>query len=281
MGTRGLRYWKPRYGRRLVTVLSVLLGLTLASGPLLADLTLHTGPGMVPFDPCQGGLTPGGTWLLNGGEVKLLGLSTSEWAEIENDIIGQFTPGWTYTRDGSLDGDLWVLQYEAFDYEYFDTAGNYRCKHGAEITVNYDKIVAPEGQILDWLQVYTESGGSVTQQGPYKWTADPPAGSVIDGNEQDQAPFYYNQYEMASAHHFWDKPSDPHLEALPWAGSVTFYLFLVSWSGDYASPGQITVYDGIAWGYQGLCVPEPMTQVLMPLSCGLAIIIRRRRTPRA
>jgi len=265
--------------RAPIALVSLLLtAILLPTASLQADVILHS---VKKFDPCEGGLTPGGTWLIDDGDVDYLSLSTAEKQEIYNDITGQFDPAWEYAWGSSLGGDIHVDQYFAVDDDGYDKYGNYLCAHGADIVVHYEDITVPTGKTVDWLQVYTESGQAVQYPDPYKWTVDPPPGITIDGVVQDQAPFYYNQGENATPSRFSDSPRDYHLEALPWSGGVTFYLFLASWDGTYTPgtyPHTVTLHDGIAWGYTGYCVPEPVSCVLFAGSVFGALILRLKRT---
>jgi hypothetical protein len=233
------------------------------------------GGNLVAHADCHG-VTPGGTDLLDGGEVKRLRLTAEEKLAIWKDIQKQFGSPWSYRPGASLGGNLYVRLYKAYD----EHKGS-KCWHGAEFKAQHD-VSPPSGRQLEWLQVYKESGGA--ESDPYTYTVDPPPGAWIDENENgevdpgetmDDAPFYYNKDENPG--YFYDRPGSAHPEAQPWSGSVTFYLFLASWDGDFnpgTYPHTITVHDGFKWGFDGYCTPEPASLVVLVL--GPLVWSRRR-----
>ena len=217
------------------------------------------------FDPCEGGLTSGGTWLIDYGMPgqklyePLLGNETVNWGPnvtsyIQDSLESTYS-GWDYVyADETLQGTLWIDWYKAVDME-----NAARCRHGAQISTHYIAASGEAGLNLDWIQLYTESGGSGTDR--YK----------VDGNEAgDTSPAYFTATDVRSDYIyvpnpggliFGDSPYDSHLESLAWSGGVEFTLLLASFDTDNS---RITIYDGINWGYQGECVvPEPLSVSMM------------------
>lgn len=212
-----------------------------------------------PYDECNGGITPGGTRLSD------LDYLPADCYDIVVTQLEDQYPGFDYDiSDVPLQGDMTVDWYKAFDREYGAV-----CRHGAEITAHYDQDDDDPPVSLDWIQLYTEHGGSGND-----WFE-------VDGTE-DGKPFYFTDYDDPNDYiHvpnpgglvFGDTPYDSHDEAQQWSGGVEFYLLLASMEGS-----SITIYDGIIWGYDGECVPEPSS--LMLLALGGLVALRRRRVQR-
>jgi hypothetical protein len=109
----------------------------------------------------------------------------------------------------------------------------------------------------------------------------PTTGYIDPRPNDDTLPFYWTLAEDTSAadgnktattYHFFDNSSrnataDP--DFITWRGE----LMLASWDG--SNPGNVTVYDGIGWGWDLTDgVPEPSTLVLLLVGC-VAIGVRR------
>ncbi len=269
--------------QRIPRLLVFASWLLLSAAPALAAIQIH----QVPTDQWQshedcGGVTPGGTDILGGGFVRALDLSGSEMQQIWQDINGQFDSAWSYTMGPSLGGDLYIERYYAFDRHV-----GAKCLHGAEFKARFANVTAPEGTVVDWFQLF-KLGGQAQSPNGYPpgpgWIIDPAKDVWIDmngngiedpGERQDRAPFYWNQNEVPDRKILSDAPQQPHPESTPWEGSMTFYLFLATWDGNY-TPGQyphtITIHDGIAWGFSGVClVPEPGLLGVV-IVCGLSVM---------
>jgi len=263
----------------------VVIGLSAAASSISTGTTFSitlTDGNYDPSDLCEGGITPGGTWLFS---LSSLSPNNAYTQQLLQALNGQHStnnddPGYTIeysynVATTSLAGTLLIDWYKAFDNEVGD-----RCYHGAEIVAYYDFAEGEEALNLDWIQIYDESDGSVNS--PYEYTVD---------GAYDQSPAYYAPgygpwsppgYTLLGGHDMtWsDGPYDSHIEADPWSGSVEFYMFLAAFGDPYPDSfepttlhQEITIYDGIVWGYTGICqpVPEPGTAVLF----GFGIVLWR------
>lgn len=278
---------------RRVLALTIVGLLTLGVVALADTVAIETGTSFSinlnsgnyrPSDPC-GGVTPGETSLLDLQYLPrqnaftndfLAALYTQHSVDTSNE---EYTLIYQYSvAEASLAGTLLIDWYKAFD----EHSSAY-CYHGAEIVAYYDYAPGEETLGLDWVQLYDESGGSV--HSPYDYTVD---------GFGDQSPAYYEPglypwtpagYTLQSERDMaWsDRPHDRHLEEEAWSGSVEFYLFLAAFGDIYPDPNSrnvfyrnVTIYDGIVWGYYGYCylVPEPATAGLFLI--GLVGVCFRR-----
>ena len=281
-----------RYPRK--TLLMIAVGILSLCCESFADtVTIDTGTSFNltynsgnydPYEPCLG-ITPGGTWL---NPLEYLPRENDYTNDLLAALYGQYgvnTSNEDYTliyqysvADSSLTGTMLIDWYQAVD----EHSGQH-CYHGAEIVAYYDYGEGEEDLGLDWVQLYDEFGGSVVS--PYDFT--------VDGSH-DQSPAYYapgygpwtpSGYSLDPNHDMtWsDGPYDRHEETKPWMGGVEFYMFLASFGDMYPDPNSnsvfyqdVTIYDGIVWGYFGDCyiVPEPATVGLFCL--GLLGLVRRQ-----
>jgi hypothetical protein len=205
------------------------------------------------------------------------------WTSIMDQTSSEFPPQWGYTFGNGLNGDLNIDKYEAFD-----TDDGTFCQHGVTMKASLTNVAnLPDGQTLNWFQVYREKGNSVSRgHQPNDWTIDPGQREVVSGVEEDDAPFYYNQNESNILHPnaakwaFFDAPSDVKSDLNYHSGSIEFYTFLASWDGNY-EPTEggigshvVTIYGGWSWGYSYVC-PEPASAMAL-MSAGLLVLGRRR-----
>ena len=263
---------------------------TTTSIPTGTSFTLNlNNQNYTPSATCKGGLTPGGTTLQ---PLVYLPPQNSQTQNIENALNAQRAGTelnghplfYNYSvATSSLTGTMTIDYYKAADFEVGPT-----CVHGAAIVAYYDG--ADWSSLgLNWVQVFTETGGAVNS--PYAYT--------VDGSSS-ATPAYYPPgtrspdatYTLQSGHDgtFTDFPRRPHVEAQTWSGGWTGYLFLASFgqinkvvtnpdplASSYYYTQDVVIYDGVQWGWDGKCTPEPVTLLAVGLAlAGLVPYVRRR-----
>ena len=290
-------------GKTFRIALSAVLALCLSAASANA-FSWHWGnPGTYEtFDPCAGPQTPGGTWL----DPIAYHVECAQWyiTALEWQFSGpnrytkkgtEFRPEaerWSFAKGDPLDGDLYIDIYSAYDdHHTFDAKGNVvldsdgpYCRHGAHLSASY--VLGPSDPAnLDWVQVF------VASYDKHGVPARTPIADPFYNDGTDDAPYYFNEadspYDFYDGSNwplwpdliFGDTPGASHLEQLPFSVDVDFYLFLAS--EDPANPRQVTIHDGIAWGYKGVCVPEPATWILLTAGTSALLMVRRRRNCRA
>lgn len=137
---------------------------------------------------------------------------------------------------------------------------------GEEIQIAYNAAGDDPTSDLHWVQVvYTNA-----------YTGDP--GYFVDNSNCCE--FYYDDGGTANSTGFLD------IQAVPDPGDPYFFdseLFLVS-GPDVGSPGQVTIYGAIDWGWQNSqdppSTPEPATWVIAGAGLALISFIGRKRRAR-
>jgi hypothetical protein len=222
--------------------------------PLLCCLAITETVRAAAYDPCTG-VTPGGTSLIPFARTTL---STPDSTTITNQLNAQFGAPWQYTWGTNLGGSIALNTYNAIDQQR-----GANCLHGADInlTWTHDALdttfeIQIEGSAshIQWIQVVHRSHENITRFGG-EWSVDPPAGRVIRGVVQENAPFYYNEGERAASFNqsgteinftFADKPRISHPEVNTFHGDSTFYLILATWDGNFTpgvNPHTVTLRD--------------------------------------
>jgi len=165
---------------------------------------------------------------------------------------------WNFTYAAGLGGTLNINQYKATT-----TADD---NGGGLLEVTYTRAANdPTIANLHWIQMVVTNrplGGG------------PTTGYIDPRPNDDTLPFYWTLAEDANAadgnktattYHFFDNSSrnamtDPDL--ITWRGE----LMLASWDGN--DPGNVTVYDGIRWGWDLTdTVPEQSALILCLTGC--------------
>jgi hypothetical protein len=177
-------------------------------------------------------------------------------------------PAWTFTYAAGLNGTLNIDQYKA------TSAGPHN--GGGLLELTYTRATTdPAITDLHWIQMVVTNvplgGGPIT-------------GYIDPRPNDDTLPFYWtlvedgqpaNGNKTATTYHFFDNSSrnlhTPNF--ITWRGD----LMLASWNG--ADPGNVTVYDGIRWGWDLQAVPEPSSLVMFLVGC-FGIGLHRARCKR-
>ena len=141
-----------------------------------------------------------------------------------------FEGTWNAQINLNLSDTLNVSTYKAHD----DPGA---CQHGAEIRMALSNISGlPTGQVLQWFQVYTETGNSGNDSHLVDTPPGAPfpildsSGNVVGTNYSDNLPFYDDGGTNWNGS-FFDRPSDKLPDTSPHAGGVSFTTYIVSWAG--------------------------------------------------
>ncbi|HET6429352.1 MAG TPA: hypothetical protein VFJ30_13130 [Phycisphaerae bacterium] len=281
--------------RSLRYVCLVGLVVFLAAGLAGAGITIVNLPSDSPnfvLEADCGGVTPGGTKLPMMGQMgywpsRLMDsvIDALEWQfgtttiHLGDGKTAQRDPEdvWTFQWGDDLNGTLTIDHYKAYD-----THRDGICGHGAQFSCHYFPADTDPDN-LAWVQVF---GASYDKLGIPSGTAivDPFAN---DGT--DDAPFYFSDLDdpkklyypasiPADSIIFGDTPIFEHYEDTAWSGWLRLNLFLASWDD---ATHELTIHDGIRWGYDGQCVPAPMSVVLGMIGLALVHRMRGRRSDSA
>jgi hypothetical protein len=218
-------------------------------------------------------------------------------------LMGPGTPyaNWTVTYGGALTGKIHVTTYDAHLCDAvnlpqgwvagdpFTRRSNTHCTHGAELCMWYEPNKATDpnipGQDFHWIQRFYDWGGYCGYTtaphdiidctlGPYYY--DP--GEVNNIVATGHPAIWYLDAPESGCWYDGDRPASSCLaDKCPgpcyWGADVWTYLA-------YGTPGAngtgtMHIYDGIQWGFDAKCVPEPATVLLLGL--GSLALLRRRR----
>lgn len=182
-------------------------------------------------------------------------------------------PAWNFNYAAGLNGTLNIDRYKATSEGPHNGGGMLELTYTRAPT---DPAIAN----LHWIQMVVTNvplgGGPIT-------------GYIDPRPNDDSLPFYWtlvednnlNGNKTASTYRFFDNSSRTcldHPDLITWRAE----LMLASWDG--ADPGNVTVYDGIRWGWDLKCVPEPSSLVLWfgsVVGIGLHRSVRKRRQGKA
>lgn len=191
--------------------------------------------------------------------VEYLPASGEAAKRFAREMLQEF-PNWTVNLGGQIEGTLHILVYEARNPAPHVGGGLLKANFkgpsaGRDGTARF-------AQLLD----FNHGADPRCNQPPPHLDPCPP---------DDDLPFYYTekQHRGNSTDNstlffddWWRKCRD-HPDYMWWRAQ----LFLVTWDGATS----ITVHDGIKWGWDFRCVPEPGS--LLALGVGLASLIALRR----
>ncbi|MBN1909214.1 MAG: hypothetical protein JW818_05705 [Pirellulales bacterium] len=214
-------------------------------------------------------------------------MSTCPW--ITNGLAAQdwdAAHGWTITTGAALEGTLEIETYYAWVTNApTDTiggsswgGGSAECYGGAHFRVEY-KPQGNDPTDIHWIQaIYTNCALDHGKTNGY----DAGGGywEYLDNAETpDTNPFYDNDPpDPATATEFLDIPSRycPQHECPPCGGTCDWeaQVFIATWD---EAASTITVYeDGIWWGFNLSCVPEPSSFIMWGVVATGMIVCRWR-----
>ena len=180
---------------------------------------------------------------------RLSGPSADAVTALERDF-SDWNLGYNYDQEWT--GTLDILDYSAHDY------GQHIM--GADLYATYSH----EGPPIDrfrWIQIIITNDPLNGGTSPY----------VDPFPNDDTKPFYWMEDEFPD-HDFVDKPK----RFCPEPGLTTWRadLYLSDWFGPKENK-TVVLYEGIRWGFDISCVPEPATMMLLGLG---GMLLRKRRT---
>jgi hypothetical protein len=292
-----MKSWRASRGLPVVVVVVCLL-----TGNLYAFANIFWGlPGSYePYAPCPGPDTPGGTTLydliyLPGPGPEIIDAFVWQFSGPERYTAGgtEWRPPeerWTFDAGGQLQGNFFIDIYEAYDRHHgFDADGDIVwdpggawCRHGAHLSVSYVRDPLLDPVSLAWVQVF------VASYDMHGVPAGTPLADPFFNDGTDDAPFYFSNLDdpldfyagdnlLGADYIFGDTPGASHREANPFSVSLDLYLFLSA--VDPQDPYHVYIYDGISWGYAGVCVvPGPAALLLVLIGVPAVAALRRRGT---
>lgn len=181
------------------------------------------------------------------------------------------TVDWDFLVGGGLDGAITVVQYDAAE---LGTTG------GAIMEATYNGAGAPTN--LWWLQI-------IDTDAPLGGTTSP---YVDPRPNDDNLPFYFTQNEVTNGFPWQTATGQAPAFTNPAASRTILnpdantdlvfldfskrlftsapvdwdaYLYLVTWDGAFG--GDVTIHDGIQWGFTIAKIPEPATWLLLTVAC--------------
>ncbi|MCS7209097.1 MAG: PEP-CTERM sorting domain-containing protein [Fimbriimonadales bacterium] len=181
-------------------------------------------------------------------------------ATLVSQTLAQEFPGWTINLGANLPGTLTIQDYIAT----FLTAPH---RGGAQFLATYNPPANGNVRGLRWIQMIDTNfplGGNTS---PY----------IDPRPNDDNLPFYWTEQEHTANSgndfiRFSDVPARVcrnRPDFIRWRAS----LFIATW--DLNTPGTVTLHDGIEWGWDLHCVPEPAS--MLALTVGLIGLAYRRR----
>jgi hypothetical protein len=200
----------------------------------------------------------------------------------QRQIMTNEFPGWTFNpATAAAPGTLTVEEYDAI------AVGD---SGGVDISLLYDDGNPTPTTTWRWIQIVESISEEVGYPYPKNPSVDPPKGF------DDDLPFYFTNTELGGfspnieGDSIWKGKTPIPIQNPANRGDLRFFdepqgflenaymrnnfsLFLTSWSGGDSKT--VTIYDGVAWGFEIKKVPEPLTLIASGLAIGFGALSQR------
>lgn len=220
----------------------------------------------------------------------LSGVSQAVKDELSSATADTSFSTWTFNYDtwATANGTIYIDVYKSVFYSNHSSGVDFHVRYvkgtGDPANLRWVQYVSPSSP-FDPDQSYDVNTGQPIPGG--NGPTPPANGGFIDPYPNDGAdggPFYWHGGEIASHTNgnnafgnfdleFIDHPRTFHPPIS--SNGMSFELYLVSWDGATT----VNYLTGIQWGFEGACVPEPVTLGLVPLGLLAAWRYARRRLP--
>ena len=173
------------------------------------------------------------------------------------------TTGWTFVAAAN---NLSAGSLKVHTYDVLGTPSSV----GAEFVVEYAPGAGDPTTNIHWIQVVTTNHSARGD--------NPGHGNTFNGVDNGASPGgrapYYDDGGAADTRNFYDFSMRPDADMThSWVADL--YLVVGPAAG---TPGEVTIYNGIRWGWRNEPVPEPATLFLLGSGLtGVAAMIRKRR----
>lgn len=261
-------FWRLALGLAVLAAVSASLARAAVVQENYAQRTVfgYTTSGV--YDPADNYQINGYEWVAHTMPAHPENLARGGTVNFLNVLQAAFTQkaGWTFV---TAPKDLTANSLRVHTYNVYGANDGV----GAEFDIEY---VPGEGDPTDnihWIQVVTDNH-NITDANP-KNQGHGKAENIVDINlklNNFVNPYYDNGF-AGDSRNLYDfagrEPENPH--------TWTAELYLVS--GPNAA-GEVTIWNGVRWGWENHMVPEPSTYMLMATALAALAITNRRRSRR-